>query len=107
DNCFTACNECNVPVPTCPPDTVTLLEAGACGACIHAAMNTPGSACQPYVLKGGCYEEQSSPIAKCAVPPGQCTAPDCTGLSSPSTSLEDASFSLYSCLWSSCNGPCQ
>jgi hypothetical protein len=103
DNCFTSCSWCAPAVPTCESDTVTLLEAGACGTCIHNAMNLPNSECQPYVLAGGCT---NSAIAACATPTGSCGAFDCSGLSAPNTNLDDAGYGLLACLWGKCQGQC-
>jgi hypothetical protein len=103
DNCFTSCNWCAPQVPTCESDTVPLLEAGACGVCLHNAMNLPNSPCQQYVLAGGCG---TGAIGACATPTGSCGAFDCSGLSAPDTNLEDAGYGLVSCLWGECQGQC-
>jgi hypothetical protein len=106
DNCATACSACGAQVPTCGSETINLVEAGACGACLNQAMNAPGSTCQPYVIKGGCDEYSGSPIAQCAIPSSSCQAADCSGLKTPSTSLDDAGYALYACLYSACQGTC-
>lgn len=106
DNCVPACSECIVPVPTCGSESVDLPKAGNCGACLDQAMNPPGAACQQWVLKGGCYEDSSGAIAKCAIPAGQCSTADCSGLQNPSSSLVPEAQSLYTCLWQQCSGSC-
>jgi len=105
DNCITSCSECNVPVPTCG-STTPLVDAGACGVCLDTAMNHPTSPCQAGVLQGSCYEDSTNPIAQCAIPQGQCTTPDCSGLSSPDPMLDDAGYAFYTCLWQQCQGSC-
>jgi hypothetical protein len=106
DNCRTACSECGAQVPTCGSETINLPEAGTCGVCLDQAMNPPNSACQPWVLAGGCYES-SSAIGQCAIPAGQCSTADCSGLSNPSTSLVSETLGLYKCLWQQCGSSCQ
>jgi hypothetical protein len=106
DKCKPSCSPCQVPVPTCGNDTVSLVEAGACGACLDQAMNQPGSKCQPYVLQGTCYESSSTAPAQCAIPAGSCQSADCSDLSSPPSNLSDAGFAFYSCLWQECASSC-
>ena len=103
DNCFTSCNWCMPQVPTCESDTVTLQEAGACGTCMHNAMNLAGSPCQQYVLAGGCT---TTAIGACATPTGSCGAFDCSGLSAPNKNMDDAGYGLLACLWSQCQAQC-
>ncbi len=107
DNCKTSCSECDIPVPTCQSETIHLPEAGTCGTCLDQAMNPPNSPCQSWVLKGGCYEDSSGAIARCAVPSGTCSTKDCSGLSNPSTSLVPETLGLYQCLWGQCQASCQ
>lgn len=106
DNCLTSCSACGIDVPTCGSDTITLAEAGACGTCLDNAMNPAGAPCQTYVLQHGCYESSSGAIAQCAIPSGQCSTSDCSGLSSPDTNLDDASAGLFTCLWQHCQSSC-
>lgn len=106
DHCVTSCSECGVETPSCGNDTVPLADAGACGACLDDAMNRPGSACQSWVLAGGCYSYVGGPIATCAVPSGSCNTPDCSGLSAPSTDDNDAGYGLDDCLWQQCGAVC-
>ena len=106
DKCLTSCSECLVPVPNCTTGNVPLADASACGACMANAMNPPSSPCQGFVLQGGCYEDPSSPMSKCAVTSAQCGNPDCTGLSSPDPNLIDASYNLFTCLWGACSTVC-
>jgi hypothetical protein len=106
DNCKSSCSECDVPVPTCEEQTINLAEAGACGTCLDNAMNRPNAQCQTYVLQGACYEDPSGAIGTCAPPSGTCTTPDCSGLKTPDTSLDDAGYAFFSCLWQECQGSC-
>jgi hypothetical protein len=106
DNCRTSCSACNVPVPTCASETVDLVDAGACGACLANAMNLPNSKCQSWVLQGGCYEDSSGEIATCAIQKGQCNSADCSGLQNPSSSLTTQTAGLYQCLWQECSASC-
>jgi hypothetical protein len=105
DHCLLSCSTCQVPVPTCGSQSTLLADAGACGVCLDNAMNTAGSPCQQYVLQGVCFEDNSNPISKCAAS-GQCTLADCSGLSSPSTSLDDAGYDFATCMWAQCSGSC-
>ena len=106
DRCVPSCSECLVTINGCT-GSVPIAEAGACGACLDQAMNAVGSACQPWVLQGGCIEDPSGSIAACAGTGTQCQTSDCSGLSAPDPSLIDAGYALYQCLWTTCSGACQ
>lgn len=111
DNCVPSCSQCNVQVPTCQSESVSLAEAGACGQCMDEAMNTPNGSCQAYVLAQDQYGEIvctdiKTNVSKCTVPPGSCSTPDCSGISSPTTQ-DTAVQSLYACLWQQCSSACQ
>jgi hypothetical protein len=98
DHCTTSCSRCAVQVPTCGSDTIDLLEAGTCAACIDQMMNTPGGTCQSLMLQQGaiaCSEYPSSSIAQCAIPQGTCQSPDCSN-------IEAADAGLYKCLNDNC-----
>jgi hypothetical protein len=107
DNCFTSCSECLVSVLSCSNSTVSLIEAGTCGTCLDNAMNRPNSPCQMPVLQGACYTDPSSPVSKCAAGTAQCAQRDCSGLSAPPLTTDDAGYALYTCLWQQCQAMCQ
>jgi hypothetical protein len=107
DNCLTSCSQCNVPVPSCGGSTVTLAEAGACGQCLNNAQNVPNAPCQTWVLQGACVEDSDNPASSCAVTAATCGQQDCSGLSSPSSDLDDAGYAFATCLWQHCQGSCQ
>ncbi|HEY1954991.1 MAG TPA: hypothetical protein VGH28_05250 [Polyangiaceae bacterium] len=111
DHCATSCSQCNVQVPTCGSDTVLLADAGACGQCIDQAINQTGGVCQSQALAdtefgSAACTEGADAISKCAIAPGQCQTPDCSGISSPTTT-DSALQSLYSCLWQYCASSCE
>jgi len=111
DNCVPSCSQCNVQVPTCQSESVSLAEAGACGQCFDEMMNTPGGGCQSYVLAPNEFNEAvcgslTTAISKCAVPSGSCSTADCSGVSSP-TSSDPAVQNAFACLWQQCASSCQ
>jgi hypothetical protein len=110
DHCVTSCSQCNVQVHTCGSDTVLLADAGTCGQCLDQAMNLTNGVCQSAALAqsdfGAACSEGAGDIAQCAIAPGQCETPDCSAISSPTTT-DPAVQDLYSCLWQNCASSCE
>ena len=103
DRCMTSCRTCAPDVPYCNTDSTPLADAGACGACLNAAMNLPNSPCQAPLVQSdfGCESYIQTDIAACATPVGDttCISPDCSGLQS-----QDAG--VLGCLWQQCASSC-